>query len=307
MKFAAAVVFCLSLLPVTLSHPSTKLTNAKRLAQGLPPLSPRRLYHANFARDPTVSGTPTTTTDTATDTGTGTTTSTSTTATTTTPAAAPTGDISATVVQITQSSPPDRRRQHHRRQGQVGSTLGYLDATGHIQTVNRNVPFTFTADDAGDVHGMWDSNFTPDQTGYLCLSNGHSLDSSRTTPITLSPSTGDYVYVGNCGTDLDQPAGSPPINDVNAVEPQYYGETRVWSPDPSTGDITFHYTNPDGSQVSAFAAAWTCPDFQPATNYFLFVTANLELFLQEILATLQPGSVADPSACTASQLQLSVS
>ncbi|KAI0788693.1 hypothetical protein C8Q75DRAFT_769303 [Abortiporus biennis] len=287
MKFSTFVLFSLSLIQVALSLPSES-NNAQRLARGLPPLRPRRLYNAHIARTLTASATPTASTPAAT--------------------ATPTGLIQAVYVSsingVQPSVEPLRRRQT------IGTVAGYLNQVGQLSTTNRNIRFSTTTDPeaAVAVYATDYANPTaqyPISQGFMCLNNDHSLDASRDYPIVLSPDTGDYVGLSFCGAYLDRPAGTPPANDLTAVEPQFYGETRVWGIDPTTGLVSFRYVNPDGTIPSPqYLVSFTCPDFGVPTILWTFVTSNMALFREEMVAKLLPGSVADTDLCTVNELAM---
>ncbi|KAI0345370.1 hypothetical protein BDW22DRAFT_1027955 [Trametopsis cervina] len=298
MKLSTVALFSLSLAPVVLSlaltNPEARWSNAKRMANGLPPLAPRRLYNANVARQAVAS--PTSSSDTAASSSTA----------ASTPPLPTAASVQAFVVNtVTGSSTvqPFRRRQT------VGSSAGWLTQVAQLVPTNRNVRFSLTTDPEVAV-GVYPTDYQQPSASqpiseFICLSNGHSIDQTRTQPITLSPSTGDYLYLADCGSDLDQPAGSPATHNPAAVEPEYYGETRVWQIDPTTGQVTFHYVNPDGSVAAGqIPVTFGCPDFGTPSSTAVFVTSNIQAFRDEFVQRLFPGSVADPDACFANEIAL---
>jgi hypothetical protein len=104
---------------------------------------------------------------------------------------------------------------------------------------------------------------------------------------------------------LPEPAGSPPTHNPAAVEPEYYGETRVWQVDDTTGQITFHYVNPDGSvEPNQVPVTFWCPEYgspESASSILVFVTANPALFLER---WVQKWSylLSDPSSCYVNEI-----
>ncbi|KAI0805954.1 hypothetical protein BC629DRAFT_1437491 [Irpex lacteus] len=323
MKFSSFALFSLALAPVTLSlaaGPEAQWSNAKRMARGLPPLPPRRLFNGNVAREPVPSQTPTTSgSDSALPSSTPASGSSSASASvsassvasssaaiTVLPTAATVGAYVVNIVTGTTAAPTPTPTVTRKRQT-VGSFAGYLNQVAQITTTNRNIKFSLTTDDAGLVHGLYPTDYqqpTASQpiSEFICLANGHSLDQSRDQPISLSATTGEYLYFGDCGGDLDQPAGSPPTHDAAAVEPEYYASTRVWQVDPVTGAISFEYVNPDGSIVPGqTAVTFWCPEYGTPSSTFVFVTANPQAF-RDVLVEKYRSTLQDADACYVNEL-----
>ncbi|KAI0084144.1 hypothetical protein BDY19DRAFT_997989 [Irpex rosettiformis] len=282
MKLASLALFSLAFGPVTLSLAAgaeAQWSNAKRMAKGLPPLPPRRLYNAKVARQPAPSHIPPNSdSSTASSTASGAT-------------------VAAYVINVVTAVPTPSVTALRSRQN-VGALAGYLNQVAKITTTNGNVKFSLTTDDSALVHGLYPTDYqqpTASQpiSEFICLANGHSVDQSRNQPITLSPTTGEYLYFGDCGGNLDQPAGSPPTHDATAVEPEYYASTRVWEVDPATGAISFAYVNPDGSvPAGQTAVTFWCPEYgSSVSSTAVFVTSNPQLFrdafVEKYRSTLQ--------------------
>ncbi|KAI0687691.1 hypothetical protein BC835DRAFT_393057 [Cytidiella melzeri] len=186
MKLSVVALFSLSLAPVALSFSTSgaQWSNAKRMANGLPPLRPRKLYNGNVARAPAPSQV------------------------LVIPPSLPTSaGVSARVVQVyTQNTTPVRRQT-------VGASAGYLNQVAKLTSTNGNVKFSLTTD-TEVAQGLYPTDYQQPTAStpiseFICLSNGHSADQTRTQPITLSPDTGDYLYLADCGADLDRTYLSP--------------------------------------------------------------------------------------------------